>query len=188
MTNRTLAKRCVSIPLVFLLLQPQGANAFSNSDIAEALAYSGCTWAMFLESSEYGLETTVGTTIGMGLNLRIIDEGLSVPGIEKIDTPRVRLGYNHVLQSWSTAGVLSTKWKSLESSYEKGMQAGIRKWDSGSTLGVSKNAAEAIAGSKITALCRVAEIGVKKKATKAKLTTKKYVIKVTGSYLPPLPK
>jgi hypothetical protein len=170
-----------------MLLQPVNASAASNGDIAEALTYSGCTWGMILEPDKFKVEQTVRGNVGLGLQFRLIDEGVSTTQLEKIDTPRARIGYDHFLQSWSTAGVLNSKWKPLESTYEKGMQTGLKKWNSGETFGVSGKAAIAIAAPKLTALCRVAEIGVKTKALKAKLSTRKYVIKVTGSYLPPLP-
>jgi hypothetical protein len=186
MTIHSLAKKCAPIILTLAVLQPQAANAFSNSDISEALTYSGCTFGLVLEPNQFGWEQTLRSNVGMGLQFRLIDEGLSVPGIEKIDTPEVRIGYNHLLQSWTTAGVLSSKWKSLETTYEKGLQAGIKKWNSGASLGISKNSARAIAVPKLTALCRVAEVGVKTKASKAKLTMRNYVIKVARGYLPPL--
>jgi len=170
-----------------VFLSPVNASAASNGDIAEALTYSGCTWGLLLESSEFGMELNVKSDIAVGLSYRLMDEGLSTPGIEKMNTPKGRIGYDHLLQSWSTAGVLSSKWKPMESTYEKSMQAGIKKWKSGSTLGVSGNSAKAAGLPKLTALCRVAEIGVKTKALKAKLSTRNYVMKVTGSYLPPLP-
>jgi hypothetical protein len=180
-------KKILSIVLFSLLVHPTNAKAFSNGDIAEALAYSGCTWGMILEPNQFGMEQSVRSSVRLGLNYRIIDEGLSVPAIEKSDTPKGRTGYNHLLQSWATAGILSSRWKSLESTYEKGMQAGIKKWNSGATLGFSNNSATAVSVSKLTGPCRVAEIGVKAKANKTKLTIRQYVIKVTGGYLPPLP-
>jgi len=169
------------------LLQPVNASAASNGDIAEALTYSGCTWGMILEPGKFKMEQTVKGDVELGLQFRLIDEGVSVASLDRIDNPRARKGYDHFLQSWATAGVLNSKWKTLESTYEKGMQAGLKKWSSGETFGVSAKAATAIAAPKLTALCRVAEIGVKTKALKAKLSNRKYVIEVTGSYLPPLP-
>jgi hypothetical protein len=173
--------------LAIVFLQPVNASAASNGDIAEALTYSGCTWGLILEPGKFNMEQTVKGSVEFGLQFRLIDEGISVSPLEKIDTPRARKGYDHFLQSWSTAGVLNSKWKPLESTYEKGMQAGLKNWNSGKSFGVSGKAATAIAAPKLVALCRVAEIGVKTKALKAKLSTRKYVIKVTGSYLPPLP-
>ena len=187
MKSYSLAKKCALLTAISFFWQPVTANAFSNGDIAEALTYSGCTFGMALDSNKSSWEQNVAINVQIGLNYRLIDEGLSVPAIVKIDTPKGRIGYNHLLQSWTTAGVLSSKWKSLETTYEKGIQAGIKKWNSGSTLGVSNNSAAAIAVPKLTALCRVAEVGVKTKASKAKLTIRRYVIKVAGSYLPPLP-
>lgn len=183
-------KRSFSLSIALFALSisvTPSANAFSNGDIAEALTYSGCTFGLLLDSKQFGMEQSVRSDVRIGLNYRLIDEGLSVPAIEKIDTPKGRKGYDHFLQSWSTAAVLSSRWKSLETTYEKGMQAGIKKWNSGATLGISSNAATAIAVPKLTALCRVAEISVTSKALKAKLTLRNYIIKVTGSYLPPLP-
>ena len=182
-----MTRKIASVILVFLFLQPLAANAFSNGDIAEALTYSGCTFGLVLDSKEFGMEQSVRSAVGLGLNYRIIDEGLSVPAIEKVDTPKGRMGYDHLLQSWSTSAVLSSRLRSLETTYEKGIQAGMKKWNSGANFGISSNTARANAVPKLTALCRVAEIGVTSKALKAKLTLRKYIIKVTGSYLPPLP-
>ena len=142
---------------------------------------------MVLDPKQFGMETMVSSVVSLGLKYRIIDEGVSVPSMEKSDTPKGRIGHSHVLQSWSTAGVLSSKWKPLESTFEKGIQSGIKKWNSGATLGVSSNSASAVSVSKLVGLCRVAEISVKAKASKAKLTIRQYVAKVTGGYLPPLP-
>jgi len=180
-------KKLPVIFFAFLFLQPIPATAFTKAEIAEAVAYSGCTWGLLLDGNKFGIEQSVNSNIGLGLTYRLIDEGLSVPGIENADTPKGRVGYSNLLQSWSTAGILSSRWKALEPTYEKGLQAGIKKWNTGSTLGVSKNSASAVALPKLTALCRIAEIGVTSKALKAKLSIRKYVIKVGGSYLPRLP-
>lgn len=180
-------KKILSIVLFTLLVHPNSAKAFSNRDIAEALAYSGCTWGMILDPNQFGMEQSVRSTVTIGLKYRIIDEGLGIPSIEKSDTPKGRIGYNHLLQSWSTAGVLSSRWKPLESAFEKGLQAGIKKWNSGATLGVSNNSAVAVSVSKLVGLCRVTEVNVGAKATKAKLTIRQYVVKITKGYLPPLP-
>lgn len=180
-------KKLTTLIMAVALLQPVNASAASNGDIAEALTYSGCTWGMILEPDNFKIEQSVTGNVELSLQFRLIDEGVSVPSLEKIDTPRGRIGYDHLMQSWSTAGVLSSKWKPLESTLEKGVQAGIKQWNSGKTFGVSSKTATAIASPKLIALCRVAAIGVKTKALKAKLSTRKYVIKVTGRYLPPLP-
>lgn len=179
------ASLCLGI--TFGLVQPTSAKAFSNGDISEALVYSGCTAGMILDPKQFGMEQIVRSSVKLGLKYRLIDEGLSVPAIESADTPKGRAGYNHLLQGWATAGVLSSKWKPLESTFEKGLQAGIKKWNSGATLGVSSNSATAVSVSKLVGLCRVAEVNVIAKATKAKLSIRQYVVKVTGGYLPPLP-
>ena len=188
MSSRKRTKSCLILTLVILLLQPQASSAASNGDISEALTYSGCTFGLLDRPSQFGWDAIMNSNLEIGLAYRIIDEGLSVSALEKMDTPKGRIGYNHLLQSWTTAGILGTKWKSLEPTYERGLQAGLKKWNSGATLGVSSNSANAVVGSKLVALCRVAEVGVKAKASKAKISIRSYVIKVTRGYLPPLVK
>jgi hypothetical protein len=117
----------------------------------------------------------------------IIDEGESTDTLDNMDTPKGRRGYENLRQSWATAGLLNSKWRSLESTYQKGLLAGLKKWKSGATLGFARNSAQSAAASKLTALCRVAEISVNAKAKKAKIPLRQYIIRVSGQYLPPLP-
>jgi hypothetical protein len=173
--------------LIFLCIQTEKVNGYSNSEISEALAYSGCTFGLSNNTQQFTMQTLINSSLSIGLNYKIIDEGRSVDTIDKMDTPRGRAAYQHTLESWATAGVLNSKWKSLESTYEKGLLAGLKRWVGGANLGVSRRAAEATAGPKLTALCRVAEIAVTNKAKKAKMPLRQYIIKISGSYLPPLP-
>lgn len=133
------------------------------------------------------MQQSVDSGLNLGLSYRIIDERESVAAIDKIYTPKGRTGYQHLLQSWATAGILSSKWRSLETTYEKGLLAGLKRWRTGGSLGVSGDAANSAAVPKLTALCRVAQIAVTSKAKKAKMPLRQYIIKVSGQYLPPLP-
>ena len=189
LTRRNDFRYFISIFLVIVCLcfQTESAKAYSNGEIAEALAYSGCTFGLALDTKPYGMGQIVASDIALGLSYKIIDEGESVDAIDKMDTPKGRIGYEHLRQSWATAGVLSSKWKGLESTYEKGLLAGLNRWKSGATLGVSGNAAKSAAVPKLTALCQVAEIAVVSKAKKTKMPIRQYIIKVSGQYLPPLP-
>jgi len=177
----------ICLVLVCLFIPTENAKAYGNSEIAEALAYSGCTFGLVLDVKQFGMQQTVDSDLNLGLSYRIIDEGESTDLIDKMDTPKGRTGYQHLLQSWATAGALSSKWKSLESTYEKGLLAGLKRWRGGATLGVSGDAANSAAVPKLTALCRIAEIAVTSKAKKAKMPLRQYIIKVSGKYLPPLP-
>jgi hypothetical protein len=168
-------------------LPNQVAQASGNTEIAEALAYSGCTFGLGLDPKYFGMDQSVASAVYLGLVYRIVDEGESTDAIEKIDTPKGRRGYDNLRQSWATAGLLSSKWKSLEPTYEKGLAAGLNKWKSGATLGAARNSAQSVAVSKLTAICRVAQISVTGKAKKSKMSLRQYIIKVSGQYLPPLP-
>ncbi len=179
--------RFIFLVLVLLCVPTEKANADSNSDVAEALVYSGCTFGLVNNTQQFTMQQLVRSNLSLGLSYKIIDEGESTATLDQRDTTKGRIGYQHVLQSWATAGVLSSKWKSLEPSYDKGLLAGFKRWMGGATLGVSTNAAESTAGPKLTALCRVAEIAVTSKAKKAKTPLRQYIIKTSGSYLPPLP-
>lgn len=180
-------KKFFSLLVLALCLPNQVAQAYGNSEIAQALAYSGCTFGLALDTKNFGMDQSVASAIYFGLAYRIIDEDESVEAIEKMDTPKGRRGYENLRQSWATAGLLNSKWKSLETTYEKGLTAGLKKWKSGATLGVAKNSAESMAASKLTAQCRVAEIAVTAKARKSNVPLRQYIIKVSGKYLPPLP-
>ena len=181
------SKRLFTLLILALCLPNQVAQASGDSEIAETLAYSGCTFGLALDPKGFGMDQSVASAIYLGLAYRIIDEGDSTDVIEKMDTPKGRRGYENLRQSWATAGLLNSKWKSLEITYEKGLTAGLRKWKSGATLGVSRNSAQSVAASKLTALCRVTEISVTAKAMKSKIPLRQYIIKVSGKYLPPLP-
>jgi hypothetical protein len=181
------SRKFFSMLVLAICLPSQAAQAYGNSEIAEALAYSGCTFGLALDEKQFGMDQSLASAMSLSLRYRIIDEGVSVASMQSMDTPKGRTGHQHLLQSWATAGILSTKWKSLEPAYEKGMMAGLKKWNSGATLGVAITSAGAASGSKLTALCRVAEIAVSSKAKKAKMPLRQYIIKVSGKYLPPLP-
>jgi hypothetical protein len=159
------------------------AVANSKSDTAEAFAYSGCAYGQLIPIGD--LKIVVNSGISVGLMYRLEDEGLALDSWPL--TPTGRIGYEHLLESWTTAGALDSKWKALEAGYEKAMLSGIKKWKSGATLGVSSKAASAASLSKIYSLCRIAQIGVLEKAKKSKLNIRQYVIKAGGQYLPPLP-
>jgi hypothetical protein len=181
------SRKFFSLLVLALCLPNQVSQAYGNSDIAEALTYSGCTFGLGLDPKEFGMDQSVASAIHLGLAYKIIDEGESTDVIEKMDTPKGRRGYENLRQSWATAGLLNSKWKSLETTYEKGLAAGLKKWKSGATLGVARNSAQSMAVSKLTALCRVAEISVTAKAKKSKIPLRQYIIKVSGEYLAPLP-
>lgn len=181
------SRKLFSLLVLALCLPNQVAQASGNSEIAEALAYSGCTFGLGLDPKEFGMDQSVASVIYLGLAYRIIDEGESTDTIEKMDTPKGRRAYENLRQSWATAGLLNSKWKSLETTYEKGLAAGLKKWKSGATLGVARNSAQSMAMSKLTALCRVTEISVTTRAKKSKIPLRQYIIKVSGEYLPPLP-
>jgi hypothetical protein len=181
------SKKFFSLLVLALFLPPQAAQAYGNSEIAEALAYSGCTFGLALDVKQFGMQQSVDSGLNLGLSYRIIDGRESVAAIDKMDTPKGRTGYQHLLQSWATAGILSSKWKSLETTYEKGLLAGLNRWRTGGSFGVSGDAANSVAVPKLTALCRVAQIAVTSKAKKAKMPLRQYIIKVSGQYLPPLP-
>lgn len=187
LTKETRFFRSICLVLVFLCIQTGKVNAYSNSDIAEALAYSGCTFGLSNDTREFTMQTLVNSSLSIGLNYKIIDEGRSVDIIDKMDTPRGRTGYRHILESWATAGILNSKWRSLESTYERALMAGLKRWIGGANLGISRRAAESTAGPKLTALCRIAEIAVTNKAKKAKMPLRQYIIRISGSYLPSLP-
>lgn len=172
---------------ISLILHPTKADAYVNADIAEAIAYSGCTGGLVLNPNQFGMNVTVNSLISLGLSYRIIDEGRATEVIEQRDTTEGRSSHEHILQAWATAGALSSKWKALESTYEKGISVGIKRWISGATLGVSTRAAESTASPKLSALCRIAEIAVLSKSKKSKMPLRQYILKTSGNYLPALP-
>jgi hypothetical protein len=168
---------------VFLSISP--ANAYSNTEVSEALAYSGCTYGLVLNPNQFGINQNIDSILNLGLMYYLDGQG---DGLESWNlNSKGQVGYDHVFESWATAGALSSKWRSLEPTLNKGLATGAKKWSSGATLGVSKNAAKSAAGSKLTALCRIAQISVESKSKKSKLTVRQYVIKVSGQYLPQLP-
>ena len=179
-------KRLISI-LLFLaaLIQSTPANAYSNAETAEALAYSGCTYGLVLDPNQFGINQNVDSILNLGLMYYLDSQG---DGLESWNlNTKGQVGYDHTFESWATAGALSSKWRSLEPTLNKGLAAGAKKWSSGATLGVSKNAAKSAAGSKLTALCRISQISIESKSKKSKLSVRQYVIKVSGQYLPQLP-
>jgi hypothetical protein len=176
------------IPVVLFLsvfIQNTSAIAYSNSETAEALAYSGCTYGLLSDPNQFGMKKNVDANLSVGLMYWLDGQGTGLDSWNLTD--KGRIGYEHLLESWATAGALNSKWRPLETYFSKGLAAGEKKWSSGATLGFAKNAANAIAGSKLTALCRIAQISIESKSKKSKLTVRQYVIKVSGQYLPQLP-
>jgi hypothetical protein len=182
------SKKFFSLLVLALFLPPQAAQAYGDNEIAEALVYSGCTFGLGPNAKRVGMDLSLVSSMGLSLQYRIIDEGVNRGSFESNDTPFGRRGHQHRLQSWVTAGVLNSKWESLEPTYEKGILVGLSKWKSGAaTIGDSTYAAGLVSRAKLTALCRVAEIAVSSKAKRAKMPIRQYIIKVAGKYLPPLP-
>ena len=61
-------KRLISIGLFLgLLFQTTPANAYSNGEIAEALAYSGCTYGLLSDPNRFGMKQNVDANLGVGL-------------------------------------------------------------------------------------------------------------------------
>lgn len=178
-------KTTLALSLLFFALQIMPANAYTNRDISEALAYSGCTYGLVLDPNQFGVSQNVDSILNLGLMYFLDGQG---DGKDSWNlNTKGQVGYDHVLESWATAGALNSTWRSLEPTLNKGLVTGAKKWSSGSTLGISKNAAKSVSGSKLTALCRIAQINVESKSKKSKLTVRQYVIRVTGQYLPQLP-
>lgn len=172
----------VLILTVGFLFPSSGASASSNSDIAEALTYSGCTWGLALDPNQFGMTQNISSIVGLALMYRLEEQG---EGLDSWTlTEKGRIGYQSVQESWATAGALSSKWSALSSTLERGLSAGQKKWNSGATLGVSKNSASAVSTPKLAALCRIAQIKVTTKASKAKKSISQYVISTTGKYRP----
>jgi hypothetical protein len=178
-------KRLISTLIVLIFLSITPGNAYSNTEVAEALAYSGCTYGLLSDPNRFGMRKNVDANLGVGLMYWLDGQGTGLDSWNLTD--KGRIGYEHLLESWATAGALNSKWRPLEAFFSKGLAAGEKKWSSGATLGFAKNAANATAGSKLTALCRIAQISIESKAKKSKLTVRQYVIKVSGQYLPQLP-
>jgi hypothetical protein len=164
------------------------ASEVSNSDIAEAVVYSACTYGLVLDPAQMNLQVIQKSNIDTILNFRIIDGGNATASLAENDNPRARTGYENVVQGFTTARVLDKKWSPLAPALENAMTIGLKKWNSGFTFGQAQQAAETSALSTMTALCRIAQIGVSSKAKKTKMSLRSYVIKTAGQYLPPLPK
>jgi hypothetical protein len=178
------------IACIALLLGNPVANASqpSRADIAEALVYSGCTYALLNDPVKLGMNSIVEAIITLRLNLKIVDDGSAPDALTKMDFPSARKLDEHIQQSWVTAGVLDSKWKPLMTNLNLATKTGFAKWKSGSTFGVSDNAAKSASTPSLVAFCRISQINVTNKAKKSKASVKGYVLKTTGQYLPPLPK
>ena len=163
----------------------QNANAYSSADVAEALAYSGCTWGLLSDPNKFGMSQTISSQIEVGLMYRISDEGYANSDWNLTD--KARTGYQNLLESWATAAALNSRWKPLEIYYEKSMVVGVKRWNSGAKLFEAKNSASAVGVPKLTALCKIVDASIKKKSLKMKLNPKQYVVRVAGTYLPTLP-
>lgn len=184
-------KRIFLSTLVFVLncisATTSNASEPSKAEIAQALAFSGCTWGLSSSNYKSDLNVEMELTIYAGLVLAIIDNGSTNKSLLKMDIPRVRSGSEHVKQSWVTAGALDPKWKVLTQSYTDAINVGIKKWNSGSNLGVAQKAANAASNATLTSICRIAQIGVYNKGGTSYPKVKAYIIKTAGKYLPPLP-
>ena len=187
MRKRELLALLLTLSLT-LPLSSAEAGEPSKSEIAEALAFSGCSWGLSNANLKADLKTSMELTIYAGLILALIDNGTTNKVILKIENPTIRSGSEHVTQSWVTAGALDSRWKPLTQSYQKAIEVGIKKWNSGSNLGIAQKAAFSSSSSSLTSLCRIARIGVYDKSGTSYSRAKQYVIKTAGQYLPPLPK
>jgi hypothetical protein len=158
-------------------------NASFNSDGADALAYLGCKPSAYYGAPELTIQASVTEAVQIGLTYWLIDEGLITSIQEPLDTRWGRDKYQLLIESWAIAGHLSSKYRSLETNYNKGISAGSKKWSSDENLTNAINAASAVSVSKLTAVCKVAEVAVRSKAGKSRLTIRNYLKKVAGRYV-----
>ena len=176
-----------SFLLTFLLLTSQlvPANASYNSDGADALAYLACKPTAFYIYSppELTIQASIKEAVQIGLTYWLIDEGLIDSIQEPLDTKWGRDKYQLLIEGWGIAGHLSSRYKPLETTYNKGISAGSKSWRSDGNLANAINAASAVSVSKLTALCKIAENAVKSKAGKSKLAIRNYLLKVAGRYV-----
>ena len=174
-----------SFLLTFLLLTSQSvpANASFNSDGADALAYLACKPTAFYSPPELTIQASIKEAVQIGLTYWLIDEGLIVSMQDPLDTKWGRDKYQLLIEGWGIAGHLSSKYKPLETTYNKGISAGSKSWSSDGNLANAINAASAVSVSKLTALCKIAENAVKAKAGKSKLAIRNYLLKVAGRYV-----
>lgn len=175
------------ISLMCIGVQVANAGTPPKSEVAQSLAYSGCTFGLVSDPSKYDFSTQLDLTSYADLLISLIDQGLATNQLSSFANNRIRTGIDHVKQSWITAGALDSKWKPLNQSLTQGVNLGIKKWNSGSTFAASQKAANALSNPTLVSLCRVAEIGVKEKSGKTFTEIQKYVKKTAGKYLPPLP-
>ena len=173
--------------LMFIGVQVANAGTPSKSEVAQSLAYSGCTFGLTSDPAKFEFGTVVELTSYAGFVTSLIDQGLATKEVSAIENKIIRTGIDHVKQSWITAGALDSKWKPLNQSLTQGVNLGIKKWNSGSTFAASQKAANALSNPTLVSLCRIAEVEVKAKAGKSFTDIQRYVKKTAGKYLPPLP-
>ena len=168
-------------------MQVANAGAPPKAEIAQSLAYSGCTFGLTSDPAKYEFNNVLELTNYAGLLISLIDQGVATKELSAIENRRIRTGIVHVKQSWITAGALDPKWKPLNQALMQGINLGVKKWNSGNNFKVAESSANSVSSPTLISLCRIAEIGVKEKAGKSFTEIKKYIIKTAGKYLPPLP-
>jgi hypothetical protein len=191
-------KRFLNSFLVICLLSslhshPAIAKSSSDSEKALALAFSGCTFGMLKEIAPkvkiQGLDLQANEIKGhleMAVTYRLIDEGLLSEKISRPYNNVGRVGYENVIQSFSMASLLSSRWKMLDSSLNGLISETISQFRNGQTLGVARDRAFAKFGQRAVAACKLAIQLVKSKSKSKGITEKQWVLKTARGLLPPL--
>lgn len=185
-------KKWVIVTIALICIIGLGVRAATSgspnkSEVAQSLAYSGCTFGLTGDSTKYEWSTILELTATAGLLTSLNDQGLATKDLSAIENRRIRTGIGHVKQAWITAGTMDAKWKPLNEALTQGINLGIKSWNSGSTFSASVDSANSLSSATLISLCRIAQIGVTEKAGNSVGDIRKYVINTAGKYLPPLP-
>ena len=172
-------KPLVSLCLILGLLgtQVSEANAVSNKNKALALAASGCAMG-WLDSPLLNNLKNLGTGV--------VPTATSSQWSDATNNTFVQIHHNQMLEGWSMAANLDSRWNQLSSSYSDAYEYIGQQISNGRLWGEIWNSAGKKYGGIFKANCKIAITSARKKARKAKKSFPSWIILTAGELLPAL--
>lgn len=173
-------KKLIGFPLLALVigvLSPAEVNAASNKDKALALAASGCAAGWLDSPFLLNLNNT---------SQLVISTALSSQWSEDLNNSFVQIHHTQMLEGWSLAANLDTKWSKLSNTYSAIFEFVGKETLRGKLFGTILSSAELKFAGIINANCKIAVNSARTQAKKSGKTFPRWVISAAGNLLPPL--
>lgn len=171
-------KKSIFIIIAAITLTLNGSEysiAASNKDKALSLAASGCFGGM--------IDTPIHPN---NISFLVISTAISSQWNEATNTDLNQIHHTQLLEGWSMAANLDSKWSRLSNTYISLYDFIGREASRGKLYGDITRAAEQKYGGIISANCKIAIASAKNKAKASGKSFPRWIVATAGSLLPPL--